>query len=45
MTLWWLKNHSDKKKATIATMVLLKHLVPFGVNIIMSVQEEDEIGK
>jgi hypothetical protein len=45
MTLWWPKSYSDKKKATIATMVQLKHLVPFGVNIIMNVQEEDETGK
>jgi hypothetical protein len=45
MTLWWPKTYSDKNKATIATMVQFKHLVPFGVNIIMSVLEEDETRK
>jgi hypothetical protein len=46
MTLWWPKSYNDKNKTTITTMVQrLKHLVSFGVNIIMSVLEEDEIGK
>jgi hypothetical protein len=45
MTLWWPKSYNDKNKATIATMVQLKHLVPFGVNIIISVQEENETRK
>jgi hypothetical protein len=44
MTLWWPKSYNDKNKATITTMVQLMHLVPFRVNIIMNVQE-DETGK